>query len=157
MAEIKLYSGSIVLIDDEDYQKLFSYKWVELKDLNTSYARVSRSSASKACVLMHRLILGIQDKPTSIKVDHINHNGLDNRKENLRICNHSENLSNMITPKSNCSGFRGVYFDNDSSKWAYSVVKNYKQYRSRTFDSAEEAFEARMIKAKELHGEFVNA
>ena len=63
---------------------------------------------------MHRLILNASD---DIQVDHINHNGLDNRKGNLRLCSCSQNCMNRNTRSKTSSRFKGVVWRKKSQKW----------------------------------------
>lgn len=98
MKEIKLPSGVIVLVDNEDFDLVSKYKWYEAKAIRkgkyyTSYA-VGKDGTTKErkTISMHRLIMGF---PDGLVIDHINHNGLDNRKENLRVVTVSENQKNL--------------------------------------------------------------
>ena len=98
MKEITLSSGAIVLIDEEDYHIVSKYKWYEIKAVRkgkyyTSYAIGKDGTTNKRkTITMHRLIMGF---PEDLFIDHINHNGLDNRKENLRVVTASENQKNL--------------------------------------------------------------
>lgn len=75
-----LTQGYKAIVDDEDVMKVILFDWHVFKCDNTNYAR--RSNAY-GIILMHRLLLNLTDP--KFDADHINHNGLDNRKENLRI------------------------------------------------------------------------
>ena len=79
------------LVDDEDFSKVSKYKWTftfNKKD-NYGYARASYYEDSQRKYLrMHRFIL---DAKPGDSVDHINNNGLDNRRCNIKICTHKEN------------------------------------------------------------------
>ena len=99
MKEIILNSGAIALVDDEDYEIVSQYKWQEAKAIRkgkyyTSYAlgKSCGSNKERKTISMHRLIM---NTPPDLVVDHINHNGLDNRKENLRNVTHSQNQKNL--------------------------------------------------------------
>lgn len=88
--------GARVLLDDEDYGRLPKNGWYlskkENHNPNTDYAQHDEYGK------MHRWVLGIKpNEQSSVVVDHINHNGLDNRKENLRIVTTSENKRNITT------------------------------------------------------------
>ena len=85
MKEIKLSNGYVSLVDDGDYKMLKQFKWSAIVTPRTAYAYRSywdKEKKSVRSVSMHRLIM---DFPDGMQVDHINHNGLDNRKENLRV------------------------------------------------------------------------
>jgi len=97
MREIKVGGGAVALVDDEDYSSVSGYKWRELKKSHkgkdyTSYAISFDGTTSKRkTILMHRIIMCAG---RGEEVDHINRDGLDNRRANLRIVTHSENLKN---------------------------------------------------------------
>jgi hypothetical protein len=95
MKKIKLNTGKFALVDDEDYDNLIKNKWQENKDKCTSYVKRSTTLYGKhgvsRSILMHRVIMGLEFGDGK-EVDHVNHNGLDNRKCNLRIVTRSENV-----------------------------------------------------------------
>jgi len=92
MIHCKLSSGLICIIDDEDYSIFASYKWHSFKKHNTFYVRTNVGYyPNRYPILLHRLIM---NAPKYMQIDHINKNGLDNRKCNLRIVTASENCKN---------------------------------------------------------------
>lgn len=100
---------------------------------------------------MHRLIM---NPSPAVQVDHINHNHLDNRRSNLRLCRNAENHWNTKVPKSNTSGYRGVCFVKRLNKWQAKVNKNGKQYHVGLYATPEDAARAYNARAKELYGDF---
>ena len=108
MREIIMKSGNRVLIDDIDFERASQYKW-HLHTFGSKKYAVRRPyvNGRKALVRMHRFILGVRD---DIEVDHVNGNGLDNRRKNLRLATRGENSRNVSTVLSK-SGFKGVRFD----------------------------------------------
>ncbi len=100
---------------------------------------------------MHRVIKGAK---AGQSVDHVNGNGLDNRRSNLRLCAHAENLRNRKIHKNNKSGFKGVRKRKESSLWRAEIRSNHKFYFLGNFHSAEEAAHAYDAAALKLHGEF---
>ena len=100
---------------------------------------------------MHRLILNAKKGE---QVDHINRNGLDNRKKNLRLCSHSQNGINRPFQKNNSSGFKGVHKYKYGGKWEVSIEKGGKNFYVGVFSDKKEAALAYNKKAKELFGEF---
>ena len=148
--EIKLKSGQVALIDAEDFEKVEPYNWYynhSSPRLEYAFGRKKNSSVSK--IPMHRLIL---DFPEDKSIDHINGNGLDNRKENLRICSHKMNMANQRVRSNNKSGFKGVH--KQGEKWVASICSNYKINYLGIFNTPEEAASVYNNKAKELFGEF---
>jgi AP2-like factor (euAP2 lineage) len=144
----KKHGKCIVLIDDEDFKKISNEKWHVKKCGNVFYAykNVYTSKKESTTLMMHRLILGLTNP--KIKTDHKNHNGLDNRKENLRICTHQQNNQNCRPKKNTISKYKGVVKTNKSF-----TAKINKNHIGR-FDSEEDAARAYNVKAKELYGEF---
>lgn len=90
------------MVDDSDYAELSKLRWYTIDCKGVSYALVA---GSKPITYMHRLIM---NAPSETYVDHINRNGLDNRRENLRVTTQSQNIANAKMFSSNTSGFKGV-------------------------------------------------
>jgi len=100
---IPLTQGRFAIVDAEDYDLLSKYKWHVCKNHTTEYA--GRYSTSRKHILMHRVLL---NAPPGRLVDHRDHNGLNNRKANLRLCTHQENIYNQRARLGTTSRFRGV-------------------------------------------------
>lgn len=139
----------VAMVDDEDYEMVNEYKWHYHHD---SYAVTTWSKVAGRVkfLLMHRLILGelVRGKVT----DHINGNGLDNRRENLRVCSQSENTCNQKQSKSNTSGYKGVFLQ--GKKWKTQIRINGKTHYIGYFSDKIEAARAYNEAAKKYHGEF---
>lgn len=149
--EIKI-GNKTVLVDANLYDFLTIYSWFISsggggKDKKEYAATSMRVGRSRKMILMHRLITGM----TSKNVDHINGNGLDNRRKNLRLCEHSQNMSNMRTRK-NKFGFKGVKGKN--GMYASQIGHKGKRYGKSGFKTAEEAARHYDKMSLELHGEF---
>jgi hypothetical protein len=129
MKRIPLSNGAFAVIDDDDYERISKFKWW----LN-SHGYAARSiwygrdkSPKHRNVTMHREILGVTDHAR--EVDHKNEDRLDNRKSNLRACDHNENASNRRKPRSNKSGYKGVVKHPQSKGWiAQITVKGKNNY-----------------------------
>jgi len=100
---------------------------------------------------MHRLIMNAQPGE---QVDHINHNTLDNRKPELRLCTKSQNQHNVGKRQDNTSGFKGVTWHKRDQKWQARIMKSGKDKHLGNFDTPELAYEAYCRAAAELHGQF---
>lgn len=132
--EIPLTQGKIALVDDDDFERVAKYKWCALKRKHTTYAvRTHTINGKQKYVAMHRFII----RPTEENfVDHINGNGLDNRKKNLRECSKRENSLNKGIIKTGLkkSKYKGVrkslYCD---TSWEARIKVNYKTIHLGTF------------------------
>ncbi|MEM5811007.1 MAG: hypothetical protein QXP66_03845 [Candidatus Aenigmatarchaeota archaeon] len=148
----KLGKGKFALIDDLDYEKVNKHNWYLLKTKNTNYAY---TKINRKTILMHRLILNIIDNKEKL-VDHINFNGLDNRRKNIRICNRSQNAVYRKICKRNKSGYKGVVFEKRSKKNPWVVYYRYKgkSYNGGCYKTKEEAAKVYNKIVKNLHKDF---
>lgn len=137
--ELKI-SGETILIDDIDFHFLGKYSWHLLKRQGkTTYVRTDAKGMDGKWhpVYLHRLIT---NAPKGSPVDHINQNGLDCRRENLRVCSSRENCLNQALRKNNTSGHKGVHRRNQ--KWVAQTKVLGKPVRLGSFHTAKEAAEA---------------
>ena len=144
---IPLTQGLYALIDGEDYEWLNRWKWHAQRAKNDiCYAvRLERK------ISMHRIIT---NAPKNKQVDHINHNGLDNRRCNLRICTNSQNSQSRRLSLNKTSKYKGVMWDKRCKKWYVQITCFYKQAYLGRYDNEIEAAKTYDKKAKELFGEF---
>lgn len=156
---ISLNKGKTTIIDAEDYNKIKMYTWRTFKCKNTCYVTSDASVSGglrKKTLLLHRLIL---DLKRGISVDHINGDGLDNRRNNLRIATKQQNGFNRNKNKERngkkCSSkYKGVGWHTRDKLWYAQNKNNYKMIHLGYFKSEEEAARAYDRKAKELFGEY---
>lgn len=151
--EIPLTQGKVALVDDEDYESVNQYKWYANNDGKTFYARrnIPKGPRRQETILLHRVIL---DAPKDMTVDHINGDGLDCRRENLRLATKMENNHNHRHKSNNKSGYTGVFFRKDIEKWAASIGVENRRIHLGMFSSPEEAAYAYDKAAKVYYGEF---
>ena len=136
---IYLDKGKQVLIDTEDLGKVLMYHW---HDNGKGYARTAFKVAGKLVHLrMHRYLLNLDD--SSLIVDHINHNTLDNRKCNLRVCTRKENGANTNKPITNTSGYKGVSYDKSKKRWVAYIWNNNKRLLLGRYKSKKDAINTR--------------
>lgn len=119
--KIPLTQGKFALVDDEDFEYLSQWKWHASKYSNSYYACRTINSNK---VLMHRFILNAQKE---LEVDHIDGNGLNNQKLNLRIVTHSRNMQNRKNNSNNKSGYKGVFFNKREKRWMSQIGENGKK------------------------------
>lgn len=111
--------------------------------------------AKRQGVPLHRIIMGVEGIPASvIMVDHIDGDGLNNRRENLRLATASQNAMNRRTRSDNSSGARGVSWRKDLGKWEAYAKVNGKQRKGGCFEKLEDAAEAARKLREEMHGRF---
>ena len=148
MKEIKLTRGKVAIVDGEDYEYLSQFKW----HCENGYAsRTIHKNGRKTEEYMHRLIM---NTPKDLDTDHINHNRLDNQRNNLRICTSSQNLANGKLRIDNKSGRKGVYWHTRDRRWVASIRYYGKRIHLGNYDNFERAVKIYEDKAKELFGEF---
>jgi len=153
MIEISLTKGKFAFIDDEDWDLVKNYKWYYN---NNGYAETSikQENGKHKTTGMHRLI--INNNNPKIHIDHINHNGCDNEKYNLRLCTHQQNHMNQSSNKNSTSKYMGVNWEKSRKKWKSQIGFNNKRIFVGYFINEEDAARAYDNKAKELFGEFAN-
>ena len=135
-----------VKIDTEDVDKIKKYKWCR----NSNGYIIGNFSRNKK-ILIHRYIMDVLED-TNVVVDHINHDILDNRKCNLRICSISENNMNSKM-KNNKLGIRNISWVDKDNSYRCVITKDGKVY-SKYSQDLEYLINWRDKKLKELHGEF---
>jgi hypothetical protein len=139
---IKLTQGKYALVDDCDYEQLNQYKW------HYSQGYAARRQFGKV-VLMHRQIM---QTPEGMDTDHINHNGVDNQRMNLRICTPSENHRNLKKYKNGMSPYQGV--GRKDNQWRARVSVKGRQVSIGLFRKERHAAMVYDLWAVDLYGEF---
>jgi len=140
----KIYRGGRVSAGQEA-GSIKRYKGHSTKYLVIRFKRI--------CYRAHRLAYilgGGKGLDETKEVDHINHDGLDNRFENLRIVSHKENLKNQKLNRANTTGYQGVHFQKNRNKYTAYIKINKKKINLGYFLTAEEAYKARKKKEEEL-------
>lgn len=150
MKIIKLSRDMKMMVDDEDFETLSRFRWSWSKSRSTHYATADIGERKR--VLAHRLILGFP--PKNVYVDHIDMNGLNNQKSNLRKCTRNQNCQYARKRKDNTSGYRGVNFHR--GYYIARIRVNCKRYYIGNFKTAEEAARAYDREAKKHHKQFAS-
>lgn len=155
--EIPLTKGKVALVDAADYDLVSQYRWHAFKNASGEWYARSTSLARKEgkSLWMHRLILNC---PPDKKVDHKDHDGLNNRRYNLRPATNAQNIYNMRIKRNNTSGYKGVVIHSAhgrrTGKWRAVIKHNNKTICLGEYRDPKDAALAYDAKAKELFGEF---
>jgi len=153
---IPLTHGLYATVDAQDYERLSQYKWAAHFNQRSNIIYAARSSyyyengrRRRRTILMHREIM---NPPEGMVIDHINSNGLNNRRCNMRTCTQAQNIQNCRPRTDGKSRFIGVFPHQD--KWKATIACNGERFYLGTFDDEVEAARARDRKAVELFGKF---
>lgn len=152
MKRIPLTKGFFALVDDGDFDSLSQFKWHVRETGQRRYAIRRQYGGSPQWIRMHRqIVTALPDE----EVDHLNGDGLDNRRKNLRNCSHRENCRAFKSKTQQTSSqFRGVTWHAKAQKWAAQVKMNGRCFYVGLFEGERAAAVARDAKAVELFGSF---
>lgn len=150
---ITLANGKVALVDDKDFDRLNRAKWNEYKNASgIHYARRALGGPPpRHTEYMHRVVL---NAPAGMEVDHINGNGLDNRRANLRLCTHAENGKNKGKSRNSTSKYLGVSWRNDRQCWRAQICSKGRKTSFGSFQDEKEAAKCRDAHALAIFGKF---
>lgn len=151
--KIELTQGKYALVDDDDHQFINQFKWFAEKRDRRWYARTNMRdiNGKVSKIYMHKLI---NNTPEGVDTDHRDGDGLNNQRCNLRNATRSQNFMNKSKGITNKSGFKGVSWHAQSSKWRAQIVTNKKYKHLGIFTNLEDAANAYIQAAKQKHGIF---
>ena len=152
-ATIPLTRGYEAVIDAKDVPLVDGYNWFAVVQDYTVYAvrRVSGVVGKGSKVSLHRHICGPKDDE---QIDHIDLNGLNNVRSNLRFVTPAQNCWNRRTNSRNTSGYKGVCWNKKCNKWQAGIKVHGLKKHLGLFDDPKEAYDAYCQAAKDAHGEF---
>lgn len=156
MREIPLTRGKVTLVDEEDFDLVSAFRWraspsVHKGEIIGWYAaRSAPRNERPSTIYLHRFLLGVgPDK----YVDHRDHDGLNNRRENIRECSHSQNLANQRCNLGG-SGYRGVHLDRRYGTYIAQIEVEGRRWRSPTTKDPIAAARSYDREARRAFGEF---
>jgi hypothetical protein len=153
MTILKINRGIEVLIDNEDFKRVSKYTWTASPHRNKKeyIYRMIKINGKWTSQSLSRYIMDVTDP--KLVVDYINRNPLDNRKENLRICTHRQNVQNAATREGCSSKYPGVCFNKKAKKWVASIMIHGKSHYLGLFIEERQAAKAYEQAVRELTGE----
>lgn len=146
----KVYNHLSIIVDDDVYMWASKFKWYMVN----GYAyRTTFTDGKVKNIWIHREIMGF---PSGKDVDHKNHNRLDNRRENLRVCTRSQNRQNTGSKRSSSSKYLGVSWRKAHKRWIAQIRVDGKDIFLGNFEDEKEAAKAYNKAAESYFGEFAN-
>jgi len=158
VASIPLTKGYEAEVDAGDILSLGGFSWRALIKTRTDgtiravyAARKARAGEPGTVILMHRSIIGA---PDDLQVDHLDGNGLNNRRSNLRLATPEQNQWNRRRPVTNKSGVKGVYWNKARRLWHARITVDGRRHHLGEFPNIDDAAAAYAAASGRLHGEF---
>lgn len=145
MKKIPLSRGLFALVDDADFEWLNGWKWTATNGSSRSkriyaYRPIRIGGKHVSNIMMHQQIL---DTPKGFDTDHKNRDGLDNRRENIRVVSRTQNNYNLGLKKNNTSGYRGISWSKHDKRWRAYIGGSKTREELGHYKTIEEAVIAR--------------
>lgn len=153
MSELRLTTGEIALVDDEDLPRLIGRRWYAVRDEHTTYAQARFGERGQSTLIsLHHAVMQVA---SSTRLDHRNLDGLDCQKQNLRLTTPTTNSQNRRKFAGTLHPFKGVTrYGFPHRPWRAAITVNKKRMHLGYFASIEEAAHAYDQAAREHFGEF---
>ena len=155
MKTIPLSKGYVALVDDEDFERASRHNWhVEIRKNGPKYAQTTFTKHRYITAMrLHRFIMGCTEGDGAI-VDHVNGDGLDNRKANLRRCTQKQNVMNQAKSKGRYSKYKGVSKCQKGTQWRAYIKFAGKHCELARGDSEEDMAVYYDVAAQLFFGEY---
>lgn len=158
MVLIPLSQGLFAMVDDEDAERVLPFKWYARREKRADgservYAvrNIAGSDGKKTIQWMHRYLMGVAPGE---EVDHIDGNGANNMRCNLRVCTRAENSRNARPCAGKSSQYKGVSRDKRVGKWKSYIKVDGRMINLGDFSSELEAANAYDVADTALFGDF---
>jgi hypothetical protein len=151
---IPLTRGKVATIDADDAERVLQHKWYLQTNDDREYAAACHTTSpnQKIVIFMHRLIL---NAPKGVQVDHLDGDGLNNTRANLRLCTHAQNMANQrLRRATNTSGYKGVYWKKHAKQWCAQIKHQGRKHHLGYYRNPEDAARAYDRAAITFFGEF---
>lgn len=149
--EIPLTQGQVALVDDADFEWLCQWKWRATRKPGEYTYYALRTGPNRKALFLHHAIM---KPPSGMQIDHINGNGLDCRRANMRLATNAENNRNRGAQANNALGIKGVSLHKARGKLRAQITVNGVNMHLGYFDSTEAAAQAYDEAARKYFGEF---
>lgn len=149
MKQIQLTQGKTAIVDDADYEILMQYKWWALRSVLSDHIFYAMTRLNGRITSMH---VALMKSPKGFEVDHIDGDGLNNLRSNLRLVTKSQQRMNQKIYKNNHSGFKGVFAER--GRWRAVISVNKKLIHLGYFDEKLDAARHYNSAAQKHFGEF---
>lgn len=152
MAYVPLTRGKTAVIDAADAHLVGGVNWCAVKFGDTFYAATNRRLDGKRRVAYaHR---DLMTPPDDMIVDHIDGNGLNCRRSNMRLATRAQNVRNSRRPKHNTSGFKGVSYNRKNQRWQAHIKVDSKSTYLGLYATPEDAYAAYCVASERYHGKY---
>ena len=152
LAYITLTKGYEAVIDAADVHLVDGFNWYANTDGHTVYAqRGAYANGAQKTTRLHRVLMGVHG---DLLVDHIDGDGLNNRRSNLRVATHAQNQRNQRLVKRNSSGFKGVSWDKEERNWLAQIRVDGNSRKLGRYKTPEQAHAAYCAASLKIYGEF---
>ena len=149
--KVQLNHGKLGIVDDADRDLISQYHWTAVPNHHGNWymARWISVDGKRKILFFHRLLLNAK---AGSQVDHIDGNGLNNCRNNLRLCTHADNCRNSKLRKSNTSGYKGVH--KSRAKWVAQIAVDGKAHHLGSYVDILDAARSYDHAARIIYGEF---
>lgn len=151
IALVELSRGYVAAVDADDLHLVAGVNWSALVCGKTVYGMRRGPRPERKCILLHRAIMGF---PEGLEIDHIDGDGLNNRRSNLRIATAFQNHQNTPLRVDSASGLKGAHPCRQTGRWKSEITANGRTHYLGRFDTPEAAHAAYTEASVRLHGAF---